>query len=277
MTEDINRFGFLLRQKPICTQSPIKQYLGSERHRELRAEYKLSLGIDLLEDRCPNSFNCLSKNEGCFGRPFPKDEEIYKALQTINVTVTTGNYKGKEVYLAEAVVECSNCPFKQGCETSCASQDSYLRRSVRPESNPPEYSLVPYDDFEKGMYTALTPEDVEHCEYGDWVEEKLPLDCLTVRQRQVIEMTLEGLEQPVIADSLKISVPRVSQLKSSATKKMTEYGRARKVISEKGAPRRVIDYYVNNLTQQEIADNEGVGRTSISKYIDRWYSHNVHK
>jgi len=181
MTDDVSRFRFLLRQKPICTQSPIKSALGPEKHRELRAKYKLELGIDLLEDRCPNSFNCRIEGSGCIGRPFPIDPEILQALKTINVTVTTGNYKGKNVYLAEAIVDCSTCPFRVGCENSCPTQDSFLRRSTKPESNPPENSLVPYEDFEKGIYKALEPDSHQHCEYGDWADEELPLDCLTER------------------------------------------------------------------------------------------------
>jgi hypothetical protein len=185
MTDDIRRFGFLLRQLPICTQSPLKLALGPDLHRELRAKYKLELGLDLLDDRCPNSFNCRNIDDECIGRPFPIDNEILKALGTLNVEVSKGIFKGKEVYLAQAIVTCAGCPFAGQCETSCATQDSFLNRNTKPESNPPESSLVPYEDFERGMYKALTPDDVEHCEYGDWKNQTLPLDCLTPKQRQV--------------------------------------------------------------------------------------------
>lgn len=277
MTQDINRFAFLLRQKPICTQSPIKQALGSERHRELRAHYKLELGIDLLDDRCDNTFNCKTLNQGCAGRPFPKDPEILKALQTLNVTVHDSTHKGREVYKAEAIVECNKCPFRVGCEASCATQDSYLRRNIKPESNPPENTLVPYDDFEKGMYKALSQAYVEHCSYGEWVEEDLPLDCLSHQQRRVMEMVIEGLEQPVIAHKLGIGQQRVSTHKARAIARMTEFGRARKVIQEKGAPQRVVDYYVNNLTQQEIATKEQVERSTIAKSLNSWLKLNLPK
>ena len=276
MTSDVDRFTFLLKQKPICTQTPIKAFLGAERHRELRAKYKAELGFDLLDDRCPNTFNCKSINNGCIGRPFPLDPEIYEALKSINVEITTGNYKGVDVYMAKAIVLCDNCPFKDSCDTSCATQDSYLRRSVRPDSNPPESSLVPYDDFEKGMYKALDEAYTQHCEYGDWVDETLPLDCLTDRQREVMEMILyEGLDQVTIAYKLGIGQDVVSRHKTSAIAKMTEFGKARKVISTlKILPRSILDYYVNNLTQQEIADKIGRSQSTVAENIKKWYNDN---
>ena len=278
MTDDIKRFGFLLRQQPVCSQSPVKLHLGPDRHRDLRAKYKLELGVDLLEDRCANAFNCLMVDQGCIGRPFPIDDEILQALQTINVTVTTGIYKGKEVYLAQATVTCSSCPFNGQCTTSCATQDSYLNRRVKPESNPPESSLVPYEDLERGLYKALTPDDVQHCEYGSWSNETLPLDCLTSRQRQVVEMTLyQGLDQVVIADKLGIQPHTVSESLSSALSRLSEFGKARRIIlnSQTITTQRIIDYYLNNLTQQEIANKEGVKQQSIEESISRWRSRNL--
>lgn len=274
MTDDIKRFEFLLGQKPICTQSPIKSFLGPDKHRELRAKYKIELGLDLLDDRCDNVFNCKSANQGCIGRPFPIDPNIYQALMSINVDISVETHRGVEVYLARAVVECYKCPFREGCEEVCASQDSYLRRNTHPDSNPPDNRLVPYDAFENGKYKALPPEVLEHCEYGDWVNESLPLDCLSHNQRQVIEMTVyQSLEQPIIADIMRISIPRVSQLKAKALSRLTEFGRARKVIVESGSiSSRVLDYYLNNLTHQEIADKEGVSRSAVTMSINKWKS-----
>lgn len=279
MTDDVKRFTFLLGQKPICTQSPIKTFLGAERHRELRAKYKLELGLDLLDDRCGNVFNCKSLDQGCIGRPFPLDDEIYQALQSINVTVTTGNYKGKDVYLAKAIVDCTTCPFRVGCETSCPTQDSFLRRNTRPESNPPESSLVPYDDFEKGIYKALEANAMQHCEYGDWMDESLPLDCLSDRQLEVMERVLyKNLEYSEIADELGIGIPRVSTHVKRAKARLEEFGKARKAIKQsKSVPRSVLYYYVSNLTQQEIADKVGVDRTTITKLINNWYNSNISK
>ena len=273
MTSDVERFAFLLRQKPICTQSPIKSALGSDRHRELRAEYKLALGVDLMDDRCPNSFNCLSASSGCIGRPFPIDDEVAEALGQINVTVEKGIFKGRQVYLAKAVVTCAGCPFAGKCEISCATQDSFLSRHTRPESNPPENTLVPYDKFEQGMYKALTPDDIEHCDYGDWADEQLPLDCLTGKQRQVIEMTLyEGLEQAEIADRLNIGIPRVSLHLSRAKAKLEEFGKARRAIREaKLIPNVVVEYYVYNKTQSKIAVEHGISQPRVTQILTSWY------
>jgi DNA-binding CsgD family transcriptional regulator len=273
MTEDIRRFGFLLRQQPVCSQSPVKLHLGLDRHRELRAKHKLELGIDLLDDRCANAFNCLMVDSGCIGRPFPLDDEILQALKTLNVDVTIGFYKGHEVYLAQATVTCSTCPFNGQCTTSCATQDSYLNRRVKPESNPPENSLVPYEDLERGMYKALTPDDVAHCEYGSWSNETLPLDCLSPKQRQVVEMTVyQGLDQVVIADKLNITQQVVAKHLKSALDRLSEFGRARKALRDsKVVPQRLVDYYINNMTQQDIADKEGVKQHTISESISKWY------
>tara|TARA_R100001086_G_scaffold242322_1_gene169930 strand:+ start:2383 stop:3219 length:837 start_codon:yes stop_codon:yes gene_type:complete len=278
MTHDVKRFTFLIKQKPICTQSPIKTFLGDEKHRELRAKYKLELGLDLLDDRCPNAFNCKTVNSGCIGRPFPIDSEIKEALESINVSITTGNYKGKKVYLAEAIVDCTTCPFRVGCEASCPTQDSFLRRNTKPESNPPESSLVPYDDFEKGIYKALDANAMQHCAYGDWIEESLPLDCLTERQREVMDMYLKDIEQPIIAARLGISQPVVSKHISASKSKLEEFGKARKAIKESiSVPKIVVDYYVNNMNHQDISDKEGVSRSLITKSINNWYNSNISK
>lgn len=271
MTLDVERFAFLLRQKPICTQSPLKQSLGPDLHRELRVKYKLELGLDLLDDRCANSFNCIAADSGCIGRPLPIDNLILKALNDINVSVTKGIFKGREVYLAKATVTCSGCPFQGQCETSCATQDSFLNRSIKPESNPPESSLVPYEDFERGMYKALTPDDVEHCGVGEWAEYELPLDCLTTKQRQVIEMTLyEGLEQAQIADRIGTTKQDISQTRELAMNTLHEFGRARKILKTHPAPLRIIHYYIHNMSHQEIADLEGKSRSTISMSVSKW-------
>ena len=279
MTDDVKRFTFLIGQKPICTQSPIKSILGSDRHRELRAKYKLELGIDLLDSKCGNVFNCKSLNSGCIGRPFPIDDEIYEALNTINVSVTTGNYKGKDVYLAKAIVDCATCPFKEGCDTSCPTQDSYLRRSVRPESNPPDKSLVPYEDFEKGIYKALDENAMQHCSYGSWIDESLPLDCLSDRQYEIMQMYLyNNLEYSEISDVLGITKQAVSKHIQRSKSRLEEFSKARKIISKsKSIPQRVIDYYVNNLSKKEISDKEGVDRSSVTKSINNWYNSSVLK
>ena len=279
MTGDIRRFAFLLKQLPACTQSPLKSILGSDLHRDLRAKHKLALGLDLLEDRCANSFNCKNIDNGCIGRPFPIDNEIRLALDQLNVEVTEGLFKGKSVYLAKVTVMCEGCPFSGKCETSCATQDSFLNRSTKTDSNPPEAALVPYEDFEKGMYKALTPDDVQHCDYGDWAEDELPLDCLTPKQRQVIEMTLyEGLEQGVIAQRLSISQPVVVKHKQSALAKLHRFGKARKAISRvKLAPVEVIDHYIHNLSHSDIATKLGKERSVVTKTINKWYDLTVPK
>lgn len=277
MTDDIRRFGFLLRQVPICTQSPLRTILGPERHRELRARYKLELGIDLLDDRCSNVFNCKVIDDGCAGRPFPIDDEIREALDSLNVTVTTGNFKGRDVYFAQAVVTCQGCPFNGQCEVVCATQDSFISRSTKPESNPPESSLVPYEDYEKGMYRALTPEDVEHCDIGEWSGEVLPLDCLTPKQRQVIEMTLyDGLEQSVIAAEMGIGKDVVSRHRTSAMSRLEEFGKARKAIrNSRLVPNVVIDYYQNNMSQKQISLKYGKDQGNISRLLKAWLKSNT--
>jgi predicted DNA-binding protein YlxM (UPF0122 family) len=274
MTDDIRRFGFLLRQLPVCTQSPVKVALGPDIHRELRAKYKLELGIDLLEDRCPNSFNCQMNDDDCIGRPFPIDNQILQALGTLNVEVSKGIFKGREVYLAQATVTCAGCPFSGHCETSCATQDSFLNRSTKPESNPPESSLVPYEDFERGMYKALTPEDVEHCGYGDWKNQTLPLDCLTPKQRQVIEMTYyQGLEQSVVAQEIHTTKQDVSQTIQLALNRLEEFGRARKAL-HRLSPKPVVDYYAKNMTQIEISLKYSIDQGNLSKSISKWFTKN---
>lgn len=277
MTDDAKRFVFLLRQVPFCTLSPVRNLIGAARYKELRAKYKLGLGLDLLEDRCPNSFNCLNVNEGCIGRPFPIDAEIKKALESLNTTVTIGNYKGVDVYLAQATVSCASCPFNGQCESICPTQDSYLNRSTRIESNPPENLLVPYDDYENGVYKALLPEDVEHCEIGDWAEEELPLDCLTQKQRQVIEMTLyEGLDQATIAVRMDSTIPTVSIHLKRGLARLEEFGKARKAIKQsKLIPNVVVDYYQNNLSQKQISLKYNKNQGNISRLLKEWIKLNV--
>ena len=192
MTDDVKRFEFLIKQKPICTQTPIKEYIGAERHRELRSKYKLELGIDLLADRCDNIYNCNLKGSGCAGRPFPKDPELLEAYQKINVEIEEVDYKDRPVYLAKAIVDCNTCPFKVGCESSCPTQDSYLNKRRNPDLSPSGSMLVPYEDYEKGKYGPAFELNIDDdsVDHSSWEDESLPLDCLSPKQRQVLEMTL---------------------------------------------------------------------------------------
>jgi DNA-directed RNA polymerase specialized sigma24 family protein len=123
------------------------------------------------------------------------------------------------------------------------------------------------------MYKALTPDDVAHCEYGSWSNETLPLDCLSPKQRQVVEMTVyQGLDQVVIADKLNITQQVVAKHLKSALDRLSEFGRARKALRDsKVVPQRLVDYYINNMTQQDIADKEGVKQHTISESISKWY------
>lgn len=274
MTDDVNMYEFLLGQKPVCTQTPIKNTLGRELHRKLRAKYKAELGIDLLADRCDNTFNCKNANSGCIGRPFPKDPDILRALQSINVTITEDTYKGRDVYMAVAQVDCSDCPLRTSCENTCVTQDSYMKRSTQPDLSPSGYMLLPYDDFEKGKFGPVFG-DCHEEEYverdNSWVEESLPLDCLSPQQLEIIEKVVhKGIDQSVVAGELGIDRGLVSRQYDRAVARLEEFGRARKAIRDHGAPERVKMYYNQLMTQQEIADKEGVSREAVKNMLIRW-------
>jgi len=120
---------------------------------------------------------------------------------------------------------------------------------------------------------ALTPEDMADCGYGTWANQALPLDCLTPKQRQVIEMTLyEGLEQAQIAERMKSSIPTVAIHLKRAKGRLEEFGKARKILEESNyeAPSRVIDYYLANRSQRVIADREGVSKQAVEGTIRKW-------
>lgn len=275
MTEDIRRFHFLLKQQPFCSQSPIKVALGPDLHRELRAKYKLELGVDLLEDRCPNTFNCQLVNDGCVGRPFPNDSNILSALEGLNVEIFEGQFRGLDVVYAKATT-CSICPFKESCTDPCVTEESYLNRSVRPDLSPKGPMLVNYEDFERGMFgdslSVILRDDLEDYDVDDsWRTEQLPLDCLTPNQRQVIEMIdIQGLEQVKVASELGISQSAVSQMYQSALTRLTEFGKARRVIKDKGATLRVKMYYIDNLTEQQIADKIGIAQKNVNRALNKW-------
>lgn len=274
MTDDIRRFAFLLRQMPICTQSPIKTALGPDKHRELRAKYKLALGLDLLDDRCPNSFNCLISDSNCIGRPFPIDVEIKQALDSINVQVTKGIFKGREVYLADATL-CDSCPFRASCANPCATQESYLKRSTRTDLSPKGTMLVSFDDFEKGYFgealnisEALSSSD----KYDDgWRSEELPLDCLTEQQRLIVKgIVYEGKTQVQLGYELEIAQQLISDQYSASISKMSEFALARKYLKLHGGTARVRMYYLNNMIEIDIALIEGVSQQAINKTLTEW-------
>lgn len=279
MTMDVERFAFLLLQLPACTQSPVKVALGPDLHRELRAKYKLELGLDLMDDKCSNIFNCILQGSGCIGRPMPLDDQIFKALKSSNCEVTTGNHKGREVYLAKSIT-CGDCPFKVGCASPCATQESYLKRSIKPDLSPREPMLVNFDDYEEGKlgllaYTLSPETDTTEIDYS-WMNETLPMDCLTEQQSQVIEMIkFKDLTQVETAGRLDISQSAVSQSLNLAENRLREFALARRVIkSLKNIPKRVKLYYIKNLTEQEIADKLKVHRTSVNKTLSRWRDNN---
>lgn len=273
MTDDARRFAFLLRQKPICTQPVLRSILGSQLHKELRAKYKLELGIDLMDDRCANSFNCISQDSGCIGRPFPIDPHIEEALKTFNVQISRGIFKGREVLLAIAGTDCSVCPFREGCESPCATQESYLKRSVKPDLSPKSYMTVNFEDNEYRAFQSLAQAvSSEDTEYDDsWRLESLPLDCLTSNQHRIVEgLIYEGKTQVEVAHELGISQQAVSQQYELSIGKLKEFSEARKVIREKGCTLRVSRYYVDNMSQVDIAKLEGVSITAVNNTISRW-------
>jgi len=275
MTMDVERFAFLLSQLPACTQSPVKVALGPDLHRELRAKYKLELGLDLMDDKCSNIFNCILQGSGCIGRPMPLDDQIFKALKSSNCEVTTGNHKGREVYLAKSIT-CGDCPFKVGCASPCATQESYLKRSIKADLSPREPMLVNFDDYEEGKlgllaYTLSPETDTTEIDYS-WMSESLPMDCLSPNQRQVIEMIkFKDLTQVETAGRLGISQSAVSQSLDLAEARLREFALARRAIkSLKNVSRRIKLYYNKNLTEQEIADKIKVDQSNVSRALKKW-------
>lgn len=276
MTLEARRFAFLLRQKPICTQPVLRSALGSDLHRELRAKYKLELGVDLMGDKCASSFNCIAQDSGCIGRPFPIDEQIEEALKSMNVEVERGIFKGREVLLAKATVDCSSCPFRDGCESPCATQESYLKRSVSPDFSPKTNMTVNFESFEQGLHgnlKRLIDEIDEEDTDSTWRSESLPLDCLTPNQRLVVEGVIyEGKTQIQLSHELGISQQAVSNHYDAAISRLSEFAKARQIIKEHGCTLRIARYYLHNLTQDEIAQIEGVSQQAITQTITKWRS-----
>jgi RNA polymerase sigma factor (sigma-70 family) len=273
MTIDVERFAFLLLQLPACTQSPVKVVLGSDLHRELRAKYKLELGLDLMDDKCGNIFNCILQGSGCIGRPMPLDDQIFKALKASNCEVTTGNHKGREVYLAKSIT-CGDCPFNVNCDSPCATQESYLKRSIRSDQSPREPMLVSFDDYEEGKlgllaYTLPPETEVTEMDYS-WMNETLPMDCLSPKQRQVIEMIrFKDLTQVETAGRLGIDQSVVSRQLKLAEDRLREFALARKILKNK-LDKRAVLYYIDNKSQEEIAEMECVKQNTISEHLTKW-------
>lgn len=274
MTLDVERFTFLLRQRPVCTQSPVKSSLGPDLHRDLRAKYKLELGLDLLDDRCPNSFNCIAYDSGCIGRPLPIDDSILQALNDINAVVTKGIFKGREVYLAQAQL-CSGCPFSAACDNPCATQEAYLKRSTGPSMSPDYSMTVNFEEYEAGVYGDVEWANPHVQSDGlldlDWMNETLPLDCLTETQQSVInKVMLEGKTYVQVGYELGVSKQAVEQSHSLAMARLEEFGKARKYIKLHGASDRIKMYYLNNMIESDIAKIEGVSQQAVNKTVTQW-------
>jgi hypothetical protein len=272
MTDDVERFAFLLRQKPVCTHSPVKTILGKELHRELRAKYKLELGVDLLADRCPNSFNCIATGAGCIGRPFPIDEGIFNALSKLNVVVTKGIFKTREVYLAKSIVTCSECPFFKGCESACVTQESYLKKATKTDMSPTGLQLVSLEDYEHKVYgTHLFVEEWEGESDRSWIKAELPLDCLTERQRIIVEGILcEGKSQIRLAYELGLDQSTISRNYELGLANIYKFGKARKFIAHNVVDKEVRMYYIDNKSQSTIAEETGSNQQRVSRIITKW-------
>lgn len=274
MADEVSKFTFLIQQKPVCTQSPIKGFLGRERHRELRAKYKAELGIDLMDDRCDAVFTCRVAGIGCIGRPFPRDLEIKQALDSLNVVVSEGQHKGVDVYFAKALVDCSECPLKDNCDTPCASQESYVRRALKPDLSPKDHMLVSYDDYEAGKFGPVidyTPRESDIEPDFSWQYEKLPLDCLSHQQREIVgRIIYKGQDQVRVSCEMNLDKSLVNRQYQASLDRMSEFGKARNLIEEHGASTRVKMYYIDCKTQQEIAEVEGVSKQSVNKSLSTW-------
>jgi len=274
MTIEVNLYEFLMRQRPICTQFPLTKELGED-FKELRLKYRAELGFDLFDGRCGNTFNCLVA-DSCVGRPFPKDPLVHKYLESLNVTITDGVYKGVDVYLAKPLLDCSECPFKTVCDEPCLTHKSYYSRRINPSREPRDEDLVDYQLWEEGVIRLKQMYEVEECPQGEWLDDELAWDCLSPRQRECLHMNLiQEINHEDIAYSLNISRQVVSQHISIATQKITEFSKARKILKRQTNPsQRAIKYYRLGMTQVEIADQEGVSQQSISNYISKWRKSN---
>lgn len=103
-----------------------------------------------------------------------------------------------------------------------------------------------------------------------------PIDCLTDLQRSVIvEMVYNGKS---IGEAAKVlptgCVSTASVSAKLGLKKMIEYSKARAFIKSAEAPKRVVQYYVENMSQTEIATLEGVSHTAINRTISKWRKDN---
>lgn len=276
MNNDIEIFEFLLKQKPICSQFPLKSELGED-YEYLRLKYKSEYGFDMLDNRCSNTANCKITNKGCIGRPFPKDDLIKEGLKDLNVEVTVGTHRGKEVYMAKAIVDCHNCPLQLNCENTCLTQHSYIERRVRPDREPRTSNLIPYDEWERdGMKDMLDPEELYYDNSSTWANEEIPWDCLTKKQYQCLDLSLNrGYTYKEISFALNIGSSSVQSHIERAKCKLKEWGLARKALKQE-FNKYANEYYNHNKTQKTIAEEYNVRADTVNKSINHWkYKNNV--
>jgi hypothetical protein len=243
---------FLKKQTPLCMGLPFYKELVQRNLYFLLSERSESdfQGRNLFDKQCSNAYIC---DLECRGRPIPKYPELEPILDKYNLT--EGEWGGQPVWFLK-MDTCSKCPFKGECTRLCPSMDAFNNR----KRNNYDYKLemaVPMSEVTDEWLEKLYYEGEE----GEWVNrmkltrEDIAWDCLSEPQSAAIMLVLvQGKTFEQAAEVRGINKNALVKSFNSGMERLKEYGLARRALKQDRSCEFAVDYYLNLMNIQDIAN-----------------------
>lgn len=245
--------AFLKKQAPLCMGLPFYKELVAQNLYFLLSERSETdfQGRNLFDKGCPNAVIC---DDTCRGRPVPKYPELESLIKKYNPT--EGEWGGHPVWFLK-IETCKTCPLKDKCTKICPSMDAFHNR----KRNSYDFKLdmaVSMDEVTDEWLESLYEQDEE----GEWVNrmqltrDDIAWDCLSEPQTTSIMLVLvQGKTFDQAAAVKGVTQRAIIKSFESGMAKLKEYGLARKALKADRSWVFALDYYINCLNIQDIANN----------------------
>ena len=245
--------AFLKKQTPMCMSLPLYKDLVAANLYFLLVERSETdfQGRNLFDRQCPNVMIC---DDECRGRPVPKYPELEPYIAKYNPT--EGEWGGQPVWFLK-VDTCKTCPMKAGCTKICPSMDAFHNR----KRNSYDFKLdmaTPLSEVTEEWLEQLYEQDDE----GEWVNrmqltrDDIAWDCLSEPQTTAIMLVLvQGKTFEQAAAAKGVAPKNLHKSFQSGMAKLKEYGLARRALKADRSCIYAVEYYVNGLNIQDIANN----------------------
>jgi DNA-directed RNA polymerase specialized sigma24 family protein len=264
--------AFLKKQSPLCMGLPFYKELVSRNLYFLLAERSQTdfQGRNLFDKQCPNVAIC---DDSCRGRPVPRYKELEPLISKYDTE--EGEWAGQPVWFLK-VDTCKTCPFKPSCTKICPSMDAFHNK----KRNSYDFKLdraVSMDEVTEEWLEKLYEQDDE----GEWTNrmqltrDDIAWDCLSEPQTAAIMLVLvQGKTFDQAAEVKGTHKRTIQKSFESGMSRLKEYGLARRALKASRECDFAVDYYINGLNIQDIANKNhrsvGFVHQKLKEFRDKY-------